>query len=86
MASGVELVQIDPMNLHSMLNENFLWASVIWGGVGSGYLVYGWKQKAAIPLAGGAAMTGASIFLPALPMTFASLAIIGLVYWLLKHY
>jgi hypothetical protein len=73
------------MDLHSMLNENFLFASLIWGGIGSGYLVYGWKQKAAIPLAGGAAMTAASIMLPALPMTFASLAIIGLVYWLLKR-
>lgn len=68
-----------------MMNERFLFASVIWGGVGSGYLVYGYKQKAAIPLVGGVAMTAASIFLPALQMTLASLAIIGIVYWLLTH-
>lgn len=68
-----------------MLNERFLFASVIWGAVGSGYLIYGWKQKAYIPLAGGAAMTGASFFLPALPMSLASLAIMGLVYWLLRQ-
>lgn len=85
MASRRELRQIGDMDWHSMLNENFLFASLIWGAVGSGYVIYGWRQKAAIPLAGGAAMTAASFFLPALWMSLASLAIIGLVYWLLKQ-
>ena len=39
------------------LDENFLWASFLWGTVASGYLIYGWRQKASIPLAVGAAMT-----------------------------
>lgn len=73
------------MNLHSMLNQNFLLASVLWGGVGSGYVIYGWRQKAAIPLAGGAAMTAASFFLPALWMSLASIAIMVGVWWLLRQ-
>jgi hypothetical protein len=66
-------------------NENYLWASLIWGAIGSGYLIYGWKQKAAIPLAGGAVITVVSFFLPALPMTLAGFAAMGMVYWLLKE-
>ena len=66
-------------------NEHFLWASLIWGAVASGYLLYGWRQKAGIPFAGGAAMTIASLFLPALWMSLASLAIIFSVWWLLRR-
>jgi len=66
-------------------DEHFLWASVIWGAVASGYFIYGWRQKAPIPLAGGAAMTAVSFFLPALWMSVASVAIILAVWWLLKH-
>jgi hypothetical protein len=73
------------MNLHLMLNENFLWASMVWGAIGSGYLLYGWRQKAAIPLAGGAAMTAASIFLPALWMTLTGVISMLAVWWLLKQ-
>lgn len=85
MASSSQLRQIVIMNLHLMLNENFLFASVLWGGVGGGYLIYGWRQKAAIPLVGGVAMTAASFFLPALWMSLASIAIIFAVWWLLKQ-
>ena len=81
MASRRKLRQIVDVDL---MNESFLWASLLWGAVGSGYLLYGWKQRAAIPFAGGAAITVFSFFLPALPMTFSSLAAMGLVYWLLK--
>lgn len=67
------------------LNQNFLWASLLWGAVGGGYLVYGWRQKAAIPLAGGAALTAISFFLPALWMSLAGVAIMFAVWWLLKQ-
>lgn len=65
-------------------NANDLWASVLWGGIGGGYLIYGWRQRSAIPLAGGAAMTLAC-FLPALPMTLISIAAMAAVYWLMKR-
>jgi len=81
-ASRTKLRQISGVDL---MNQNFLWASLFWGAVGSGYLIYGWRQQAAIPFAGGAAITACSFFLPALWMTLACLAAMGLVYWLLKQ-
>ena len=72
---GVELLNLD---------SNTIWASVLWGGIGGGYLIYGWRQKAGIPLAGGAVMT-AACFLSALPMTLVSIATMVLVYWLMKR-
>ena len=63
------------------MNENFLWASMLWGAIGSGYLIYGWRQRAALPLLGGVAITVASMLLPALPMSLACIAAIGFMYW-----
>jgi len=48
------------MDMKLMLDENFIWASLIWSGIAGGYLIYGWRQKASIPLAAGAAMTAMS--------------------------
>ncbi len=83
MASGAKLRHSSGMDLLN-LDSNSLWASVLWGGIGGGYLIYGWRQKSAIPFAGGVAMSFAC-FLPALPMTLASIAIMLLVYWLMKQ-
>ncbi len=68
------------------IDEHFLWASVLWGGIASGYWVYGWKKKSWIPLAGGAAMMGASFFMPALTMSLVSILIMVGVWWMMKHY
>jgi hypothetical protein len=67
------------------MNSYDLLASLFWGSVGSGYLIYGWRQKASIPLAGGAAMALVSYFLPALPMTLVCVAAIVMVHWLIKR-
>jgi hypothetical protein len=72
---GVDLTQMD---------SGTLWASLLWGGIGGGYLVYGWRQKESIPLGGGVVMTLAC-FLPALPMTLVSLATMAAVWWLKKQ-
>jgi hypothetical protein len=69
----------------SLLDQHFLWASLIWGAIASGYIVYGYRQRAAIPFLGGAAMTAASFFLPALIMSLVCLAIIAAVWWLLRN-
>ncbi len=37
------------------LDQNFLWASMLWGAVASGYFIYGWKQRSVLPFLGGAA-------------------------------
>ena len=71
---------MDLMNLDS----NALWASILWGGVGGGYLIYGWRQRESVPLVGGVVMSLAC-FLPALPMTLISIATMGAVYWLMKQ-
>jgi hypothetical protein len=82
-ASRAVLRQSDDVeSLH--LDANTIWASVLWGGIGGGYLIYGWRQKAGIPLAGGAVMT-AACFLSALPMTLISIATMVMVYWLMKR-
>ena len=75
------------MKIVNWLNENFLVASMIWGSVATGYLIYGWKQKAVMPLAGGAAMMAASFFITssALVMSVACLALMAVVYWLAKQ-
>jgi hypothetical protein len=67
------------------MNTADLLVSLVWGSVGSGYLIYGWRQKASIPLAGGAAMTLVSYFFPALPMTLVCVAAIVMVHWLIKR-
>ena len=66
------------------LDSNQLWASVLWGGIGGGYLIYGWRQKASTPLVGGVVMS-LSCFLPALPMTIISIGTMVAVYWLAKR-
>jgi hypothetical protein len=82
-ASRVKLRQIGRVDLMH-LDSNSLWASVLWGGIGGGYLIYGWRQKESVPLIGGVVMSLAC-FLPALPMTLASVATMGIVYWLMKQ-
>ena len=68
-----------------LMNQHFLWASCIWSAVASGYCIYGWRQKATIPLVSGAAMTAASFFFAALPMTAACVVILVVTHWLLRH-
>jgi hypothetical protein len=63
-------------------------ASVIWGAIGSGFFIYGWKQKAMIPLFGGIALVAGSYFLAntALGMSLFSIAILVAIFWLKRHY
>jgi hypothetical protein len=68
-----------------LTDQHFLWASLVWGAVGSGYLLYGWRQRAAIPFAAGAALTAISFFLPALWMSLAAVAILCVGWWLRRQ-
>ena len=69
----------------STWTTSFLWASVIWGAVGSGYLIYGWRQKSMIPFIAGVVMSAAACFTPALPMTLISVASMFGTWWLCKQ-
>ena len=63
-----------------------LFASLIWGGIGSGLVVYGKKQKSEIPLGCGLAMVAISYFVDsAWGMSLASVGILGIMYWLKKQ-
>jgi len=79
-AWGIILSAVD------LLNEHYLWASCIWSAIASGYLVYGWRQRATIPFVGGVVMTAASFFISsALLMSLACIALMFVVYWLVKQ-
>ena len=67
-------------------NEHYIWASFLWGTIAGGYLLYGWKQKASIPLLGGVAMTLATFLIfSALWLSLASIAIMFAVWWLCRQ-
>jgi len=67
---------------------NGLVASIIWGAVGSGFALYGWKQKEMIPLFGGIAIVAGSYFFSnsALLMSLFSIAALVVIIWLKRHY
>jgi hypothetical protein len=67
-------------------SQSFLLANCLWGGVASGYLIYGWRQRALIPFLGGVAMGAVSFFVvSALWMSLGSLAVMLAVWWLCKQ-
>jgi hypothetical protein len=69
-------------------NTNSIVASIVWGAVGSGVAIYGWKQKEMIPLFGGIALVAGSYFFAnsALLMSLFSIAAIAVIFWLKRHY
>jgi hypothetical protein len=69
-----------------MFDTNTLMASLIWGGIGSGFLAYGWKQKSGVPLGTGLAMVGLSYFVDSvLYMSLAEMGTLVVMYWLKKQ-
>jgi hypothetical protein len=71
-------------NMHFNLDEHFIWASMLWGAIASGYWIYGWKQKSWVPLAGGAVMIAVSFFMPALTMSLVCILTMTAVWWLMR--
>jgi hypothetical protein len=60
------------------LDQGTLFASLIWGAVGTGLFIYGKKQQSTASLVGGAVMVAGSYFISsALWMSVASLGIIA---------
>jgi hypothetical protein len=69
-----------------LLNQHYLWASCIWSAIASGYMIYGWRQRALLPFLGGLAMTAASfLIVSALWMSLACVALIFITHWLVKQ-
>jgi hypothetical protein len=69
-------------------DTNSMIASLIWGSVGTVFFLYGWKQKAMIPLFGGIAIIAGSYFFAnsALLMSLFSIAAIAAIIWLKRRY
>ena len=65
------------------LDSGYLFAAVIWGAVGSGYFIYGWKQRRHPALVGGLALMGITYFMgSALWMSVTAIALMaGIYFW-----
>ena len=64
-----------------MFTASFLFASVLWGAIGLGLLIYGKRQQSWGPMCGGILMMAVSYFVSsALIMSLVCLGIIGMVY------
>lgn len=69
-----------------MFDTNFLLASLLWGSIGTGYFLYGKKQGAAVPLAGGLGLIAVSYFIgSALLLSLVSIALIFAMHWLMRR-
>ena len=74
------------VNTDSLLNEQFLFASLIWGTIGGGYLIYARKQREIVPFIGGVAMIAVSCFVGSwFWMSVICLALMAGVYQLMKQ-
>lgn len=68
------------------MNPDTLWASMVWGAVGSGFAIYGKKQSKAVPMAGGLAMIGSTYFCEtALMMSAIGVGLTAGIWWLTKR-
>ena len=69
-----------------MFDTSFLFASLFWGSVGTGYFIYGKKQQVASALVGGILMVGVSYLISsALLMSLVCLGIVAGVYYFSKR-
>ena len=69
-----------------MFAPNFLLASLFWGSLGTGCLIYGKKQGSAPALIAGFALLACSCFAPgALWMSLISLLLIGGMVWSIRR-
>jgi hypothetical protein len=68
-----------------MFDTSFLYASLLWGTIGAGFCLYGKKQAATVPLAGGLVMIALSYFVAsALLMSLLGAALIGVMIFLMR--
>jgi hypothetical protein len=68
-------------------DSSFLIASLFWGSIGTGFAIFGWKQKDTVPLFGGIALVAVSYFInSALAMSLVSIALIAAIFWLKRRF
>ena len=60
-----------------MFSQSFLIASLVWGSIGAGCIIYGKKRAETVPLVGGAMLIGISFLIASwLVMSLVGVAII----------
>lgn len=68
-----------------MFDTSFLYASLLWGTIGGGCIVYGKKQGAAPPLVAGFALLAASFIPSAWLMSAAGVLLLAAMVWGLRR-
>lgn len=75
------------VNSQMDLDSNTLIASLVWGSIGAGFVVYGKKQSEPVTLFGGLALVGVSYFAgTALMMSLISVTLIAAIFWLRRQF
>ena len=68
------------------LDAHSLFASLVWGSIGSGFAIFGKKQGEPVTLFGGIALVAVSYFIEsALIMSLFSAALIAGIFWLRRR-
>ena len=69
-----------------MGNAGYLFAALIWGSIGTGFAIYGKKQKATAPLLGGLLLIAITYLITsALYMSLVGVALVAGIWWLGKY-
>lgn len=69
------------------VDSNTLMASLIWGSIGFGFAVYGWKQKDLLTLFGGITLMAISYFIwSALYMSLVGAVLVAAIIWLKRYF
>lgn len=69
------------------LDANSLFASLLWGAVGSVFVIFGKKQAEPFMLFGGLALLGISYFIEsALIMSLVGAALVAGIFWLRRRF
>lgn len=70
----------------NFFRSDVLIASLIWGSVGTGYFIYGWRQQAFLPMVAGVALIATSYFAGSgLSMTLISVGALVATHVLMKR-
>ena len=69
------------------LDAHSLFASLLWGSIGSGFAIFGKKQSEPVTLFGGIALVAVSYFIEsALIMSLVSAGLIAAIFWLRRRW
>ena len=81
-----EVLKKNGIKTDNLLDENFIYASMFWGAVAGGYLLYARKQREVMPFIGGVAMMAVSFMVVSwFWMSLASIAIMAVVWRLCRQ-